>query len=76
MAIQALDRAARTSASPERVKHYLEQLGRRENKKAGEAHDRIQAQMDATDALFRKYGTKESGPCSKLNLREMVPSKL
>jgi len=55
---------------------HLEQLGRRENKKAGEAHDRIQAQMDATDALFRKYGTKESGPCSKLNLREMVPSKL
>lgn len=55
---------------------HLEQLGRRENKKAAEAEQRIQAQMDATDALFRKYGTKMEGPTPRLNMRELVPAKL
>ncbi|KAF2815431.1 acyl-CoA dehydrogenase/oxidase C-terminal [Mytilinidion resinicola] len=55
---------------------HLEQLGRRENKKAAEATDRIQAQLDKTDELFRRYGTAPSEPCTPLNMKEMMPAKL
>ncbi|OCK76844.1 acyl-CoA dehydrogenase NM domain-like protein [Lepidopterella palustris CBS 459.81] len=57
-------RTVRIADGPDEV--HLEQLGRRENKKAAQARDLIQKQMDITDAMFRKYGTKEVGPCARL----------
>lgn len=57
-------RTVRIADGPDEA--HLEQLGRRENKRAAGAKDLLQRQMDITDALFKKYGTKEVGPCSKL----------
>lgn len=57
-------RTVRIADGPDEA--HLEQLGKKENKRAAEARDLIQKQMDTTDALFRKYGTKESGPCARL----------
>ncbi|KAF1366046.1 acyl-CoA dehydrogenase NM domain-like protein [Lizonia empirigonia] len=57
-------RTVRIADGPDEA--HLEQLGRRENKKAGEAAALIQKQMDMTEALFRKWNTKESGPCPRL----------
>ncbi|KAF2651637.1 acyl-CoA dehydrogenase NM domain-like protein [Lophiostoma macrostomum CBS 122681] len=57
-------RTVRIADGPDEA--HLEQLGRRENKRAAEAAFLLQRQVEITDALFRKYGTKESGPCSKL----------
>lgn len=54
-------RTVRIADGPDEV--HLEQLGRRENKKAAEARDLIQKQMDITDALMKKYNTKEVGVC-------------
>jgi acyl-CoA dehydrogenase len=57
-------RTVRIADGPDEA--HLEQLGRRENKRAQEAASLLQKQVEITDALFRKYGTTESGPCSKL----------
>ncbi|KAF2110133.1 acyl-CoA dehydrogenase/oxidase [Lophiotrema nucula] len=57
-------RTVRIADGPDEA--HLEQLGRRENKRAAEARDLIQKQMDITDALFKEYGTKEAGPCARL----------
>ncbi|KAF2741450.1 acyl-CoA dehydrogenase NM domain-like protein [Polyplosphaeria fusca] len=57
-------RTVRIADGPDEA--HLEQLGKRENKRAAEARDLIQKQTDATDALFKKYSTKESGPCARL----------
>ncbi|KAF2176219.1 acyl-CoA dehydrogenase family member 11 [Zopfia rhizophila CBS 207.26] len=57
-------RTVRIADGPDEA--HLEQLGRRENKRAAEARDLIQKHMDITDALFRKYGTQEVGPCPRL----------
>lgn len=57
-------RTVRIADGPDEA--HLEQLGRKENKRAGEARDLIQRQVEITDALFKKYGAKESGPCPRL----------
>lgn len=57
-------RTLRLADGPDEV--HLEQLGRRENKKAGEARDLLQRQAEMTDALFKKYGVKEQGVCARL----------
>ncbi|KAF2022102.1 acyl-CoA dehydrogenase NM domain-like protein [Aaosphaeria arxii CBS 175.79] len=57
-------RTVRIADGPDEA--HLEQLGKKENKKAAEARDLIQRQVEKTDALFKKYGTKELGPCPRL----------
>ena len=57
-------RTVRIADGPDEA--HLEQLGKRENKNAAEASALIQRQMDIADALFKRYGTKESGPCPRL----------
>jgi acyl-CoA dehydrogenase len=57
-------RTVRIADGPDEA--HLEQLGKRENRRAGEATASLQRQMDATERLFRKYGTKEVGPLSRL----------
>lgn len=37
-----------------------------QNKRASEATALLQRQMDETERLFKKYGTKEVGPCARL----------
>jgi acyl-CoA dehydrogenase len=57
-------RTVRIADGPDEA--HLEQLGRRENKRAAEARDLLQKQIEITDALMKKWNTKEVGPCSKL----------
>ncbi|KAF2476505.1 acyl-CoA dehydrogenase NM domain-like protein [Lindgomyces ingoldianus] len=57
-------RTVRIADGPDEA--HLEQLGRRENKRAKEASDLIQKQSEITDALMRKWGAKEVGPCPRL----------
>lgn len=57
-------RTVRIADGPDEA--HLEQLGRRENKRAPEATALLQKQIEITDALFKKYGTTESGPCARL----------
>jgi acyl-CoA dehydrogenase len=45
---------------------HLERLGKRENRRAMEAAQLIQRQMDLTEALFKKWNVQESGPCLRL----------
>lgn len=60
----AMVRTLRIADGPDEV--HLEQLGRRENKKAGEAGRLLERQAEMADALFRKYGVKEKGACPRL----------
>ena len=60
-------RTVRIADGPDEA--HLEQLGRRENRRAQEAAELIQRQMDITEALFRKWNVRESGPCPKLYSR-------
>lgn len=57
-------RTVRIADGPDEA--HLEQLGKRENKRAVEAAQLIQRQMDLTEALFKKWNVKESGPCPRL----------
>jgi acyl-CoA dehydrogenase len=57
-------RTVRIADGPDEA--HLEQLGQRENKRAVEAAQLIQRQMDLTEALFKKWSVKESGPCPRL----------
>lgn len=57
-------RTVRIADGPDEA--HLEQLGRRENRRAGEAAGEIQRQMERTEALFRKWNVRESGPCPRL----------
>lgn len=57
-------RTVRIADGPDEA--HLEQLGKRENKRAVEAAQLIQRQMDLTEALFKKWNLKESGPCPRL----------
>lgn len=57
-------RTVRIADGPDEA--HLEQLGKRENRRAGETTALLDRQMDATERLFRKYGTKEVGPCARL----------
>ena len=60
-------RTVRIADGPDEA--HLEQLGRRENRRAKEAAELIQRQVDITEALFRKWNVRESGPCPKLYSR-------
>lgn len=60
-------RTVRIADGPDEA--HLEQLGRRENKRAAEARDLIQKQMDITDALMKKWNTKETGICHKVGAK-------
>jgi acyl-CoA dehydrogenase len=58
-------RTVRIADGPDEA--HLEQLGKKENKKrAADVAALIERQMERADALFRQYGTKESGPCPRL----------
>ncbi|KAF3040246.1 hypothetical protein E8E12_002454 [Didymella heteroderae] len=57
-------RTVRIADGPDEA--HLEQLGKRENRRAVEAAQLIQRQMDLTEALFKKWDVKESGPCPRL----------
>lgn len=57
-------RTVRIADGPDEA--HLEQLGKRENRRAVEAASQIQRQMDLTEALFKKWNVKESGPCPRL----------
>ncbi|OAL56763.1 acyl-CoA dehydrogenase NM domain-like protein [Pyrenochaeta sp. DS3sAY3a] len=62
--IWAYVRTVRIADGPDEA--HLEQLGRRENKRAAEATALLQRQLDETERLFKKYGTKETTRCSRL----------
>tara|TARA_R110002003_G_scaffold288_3_gene18327 strand:+ start:23906 stop:24463 length:558 start_codon:yes stop_codon:yes gene_type:complete len=57
-------RTVRIADGPDEA--HLEQLGKRENRRAGEAAALLDRQMEETERLFRKFGTKEVGPLSRL----------
>lgn len=57
-------RTVRIADGPDEA--HLEQLGRRENRRAPEAAALLARQVEITDKLFKKYGTTESGPCARL----------
>lgn len=57
-------RTVRIADGPDEA--HLEQLGKRENRKAGAAAALIERQLEATDALFKRWNVKESGPCPRL----------
>ncbi|KAF3046715.1 hypothetical protein E8E11_007633 [Didymella keratinophila] len=64
VAMWAHVRTVRIADGPDEA--HLEQLGKRENRRAVEAAQLIQKQMDLTEALFKKWNAKESGPCPRL----------
>jgi acyl-CoA dehydrogenase len=57
-------RTVRIADGPDEA--HLEQLGRRENKRAVEARELLARQMEITDRLFAKFGVKEGGDCARL----------
>ncbi|KAF2032202.1 acyl-CoA dehydrogenase NM domain-like protein [Setomelanomma holmii] len=57
-------RTVRIADGPDEA--HLEQLGKRENRRAGEAAALLERQMEETERLFKKYGTEEVGPMSRL----------
>lgn len=58
-------RTVRIADGPDEA--HLEQLGKRENRRAAEAAEGIRRQGEKTEALFRKWSVKESGPCPRLS---------
>ena len=60
----AMVRTLRIADGPDEV--HLEQLGRRENRRAKEVGEVLEKQVEWTERLFEKYGVKEVGACARL----------